>query len=258
VAGADALGGADMSTDVTPGAEQVMRHRDWMAAAEEEFRRFAALLAELTDEDWHRPTDCTGWTVHDVVAHVSGEAVSTAKVSEFLRQAWHGRHLRRGGPFVDGINAVQVRDRTGTGPAELRRELADAAVRGVRARRRLPAFVRAVPIPFGPPLGTRPLGHLTDRIYTRDVWMHRIDIGRATGRPLVLTLDHDGRIVADVVAEWVRAHGLPYRLTLTGPAGGTWSAGSGGEEITLDAVEFCRTVSGRAAGRGLLAHAVPF
>ena len=88
--------------------------------------------------------------------------------------------------------------------------------------------------------------------------MHRVDIARATGRDLLLTPDHDGRIVADVVAEWARVHGQPYRLTLTGPAGGTWSAGAGGEEITLDAIEFCRILSGRAPGTGLLAHEVPF
>jgi uncharacterized cupin superfamily protein len=97
-----------------------------------------------------------------------------------------------------------------------------------------------------------------DRIYTRDAWMHRVDISRATGRPMLLTADHDGRIVADVVAEWANTHGRPYRLTLTGPAGGTWSSGSAGDEITLDAVEFCRILSGRAVGRGLLGHAVPF
>ncbi len=78
------------------------------------------------------------------------------------------------------------------------------------------------------------------------------------GRELVLTPDHDGRLVADVVTEWARVHGQPYRLTLTGPAGGTWSTGTGGEEITLDAIEFCRIASGRARGEGLLAHEVPF
>jgi hypothetical protein len=97
-----------------------------------------------------------------------------------------------------------------------------------------------------------------DRIYTRDAWMHRIDLARATGRTPALTGDHDGRIVADVVAEWAGAHEQPYRLTLTGPAGGSWSAGVDGEEIGLDAVEFCRVVSGRAPGAGLLERGVPF
>ena len=235
-----------------------LRHDDWMTAADEAYRRLGELLADLSDEEWRLPTDCTEWTVHDVVAHVAGEADSTARLPELLRQAWLGRRLRNGGPLVDGMNAVQVRERAGAAPGELRRELADAAVRGVRARRRLPAVLRAVRLPFGPPVGTKPLGYLMDRIYTRDVWMHRIDIARATGRPLVLTADHDGRIVADVVAEWAAAHGSPFRLELTGPAGGTWSQGSGGDEVTLDAVEFCRVVSGRATGDGLLRQAVPF
>jgi uncharacterized protein (TIGR03083 family) len=241
-----------------PTTDRQLQHADWMTAAEEAYRRLGALLADLSDEEWRRPTDCTEWTVHDIVAHVAGEAQGTARVPELLRQVRVGRRLRGAGPLVDGINAVQVRDRVGSTPAELRRELVDAAARGVRARRRLPAALRAVRLPFGPPLGTQPLGYLTDRIYTRDVWMHRIDIARATGRPLVLTADHDGRIVADVVTEWAASHGRPFHLTLTGPAGGTWSQNPGGEELTLDAVEFCRIVSGRAAGTGLLGHAVPF
>jgi uncharacterized protein (TIGR03083 family) len=236
----------------------VLRHRDWMAAAEEEYRRLGELLAELSDDDWGRPTDCTEWDVREMVAHLVGAAESTASMRELRRQQKLGRRLRPGQPDVDGINAVQVRERATTKPDELRRDLADAGARGVRSRRRIPAPLRAIPIPFGPPLGTRPLGYLTDRIYTRDAWLHRVDICRATGRDLLLTADHDGRIVADVAAEWARTHGQPYRLTLTGPAGGTWSSGTGGEDMKLDAVEFCRIVSGRAEGTGLLAHAVPF
>ena len=38
-------------------------------------------------------------------------------------------------------------------------------------------------------------------IITRDPWMHRLDLARATGQDLVLTADHDGVIVADVVAD---------------------------------------------------------
>jgi hypothetical protein len=73
-----------------------------------------------------------------------------------------------------------------------------------------------------------------------------------------LTPEHDGVLVADVVAEWAQRHGRPYRLRLTGPAGGEWSSGSGGEEIELDAVEFCRVLSGRGSGAGLLGQPVPF
>jgi uncharacterized protein (TIGR03083 family) len=235
-----------------------MGHREWMAAAEEEYRRLGGLLAGLADDDWQRPTDCAGWTVHDVVAHLVGAAESNARVREAVRQARRGRRLRPGAPLVDGMNAVQVEERRGTPSASLASALADAGSRGVRARRRLPAPLRAVRLPFGPPLGTRSLGYLVDRIYTRDAWMHRVDLARATGRPLQLTADHDGRIVADVVPEWADAHGRPVTLRLTGPAGGTWSRGAGGPQLELDAVEFCRVVSGRAPGDGLLGTPVPF
>ncbi len=88
--------------------------------------------------------------------------------------------------------------------------------------------------------------------------MHRVDTARATGREMALTPEHDGRIIADVVAEWARRHGEPFHLVLTGPAGGEYVVGEDGERLTIDAVEFCRTLSGRAAGTGLLTQEVPF
>ena len=88
--------------------------------------------------------------------------------------------------------------------------------------------------------------------------MHRIDICRAIGREPVLSPEHDGRLVADAVADWARRHGGPFALELTGPAGGTFHAGHGGVGLRVDAVEFCRILSGRAAGDGPLATPVPF
>ncbi len=96
------------------------------------------------------------------------------------------------------------------------------------------------------------------RRHGRDVWMHRVDIARATGHDLVLTADHDGRLVADVVAEWARRHGRPFTLVLDGPAGGTFTAPGDGPEPRLDAVEFACIVAGRAEGDDLLATPVAF
>ena len=71
--------------------------------------------------------------------------------------------------------------------------------------------------------------------------------------------DDDRAVVADVAAEWRRRHGQPVALTLTGPAGGTLVAGAGGPSIEIDAIEFCRIVSGRSAPtHALLEHPVPF
>ena len=103
-----------------------------------------------------------------------------------------------------------------------------------------------------------PLAYLMDTIFTRDVWMHRVDVSRGVGRDLVLTSEHDGRLVADVVREWAQCHGEPFTLLLDGPAGGTFVRGAGGEEHHLDAVEFCRMLSGRSTGAGRLATPVPF
>jgi hypothetical protein len=51
---------------------------------------------------------------------------------------------------------------------------------------------------------------------------------------------------------------IPFILTLTGPAGGQWRAGSDGENHELDALDFCWIVGSRQAGTGLLATEVPF
>ena len=102
------------------------------------------------------------------------------------------------------------------------------------------------------------LGYLVGTILTRDAWLHRVDLCRAVGAPVELTADHDGVIVADVFGEWARRHNEPFRLTVTGPVGGTFQAGTGGPEVKVDAVDLARMLSGRAQGDGLLATPVPF
>lgn len=45
----------------------------------------------------------------------------------------------------------------------------------------------------------------------------------------------------------------------SGPAGGTLVAGTVGPDITIDAVEFCRVVSGRSGhDHGLMVQQLPF
>ena len=86
-----------------------------------------------------------------------------------------------------------------------------------------------------------------------------MDLAAATGTDPVLTADHDGAIVADVVAEWATRHEAPYDLDARpGPAGGHWQRGSGGERISMDAIDFCRAISGRGEAPGLLSVQVPF
>ena len=251
---------ADMTSTPADTAARSLTYRQWMAGADEERARILRLLDGLTDDQWEAPTDCDGWSVRDIVAHLAGAAASTATIRELVRQAWLGRRLGHEGDLVDRMNRVQIGERSGLSPAGLTTDLELQTRRGLAARRRLPAALRAVPLPFGPPLGTRPLGYLMGRIYTRDAWMHRIDLSRATGAVLEVTAEHDGALVEDVVAEWASTHSAAYDLTLTGVAGGIWRSdgSSAAEPLRMDAVEFARTMSGRATGEGLLAHGVPF
>ena len=89
------------------------------------------------------------------------------------------------------------------------------------------------------------------------MWAHRIDVHAAIGRPMHLTADHDGRLVADIVGEWAQVHGQPFELVLDGPAGGTFAQGVGGEHVEIDAVEFIRVLAGRLPGTGVLANPLP-
>jgi uncharacterized protein (TIGR03083 family) len=230
-----------------------------MRLAATEYDRFLGLLRTLEPEDWSRPTDCPGWDVRAMAGHTLGMTEMTGSLRQFAGQ---NVAAIRGGGGVDALTAHQVRTRSSLDTAELIERFAAAGPRAVRGRRRLAGVVGGLPLPAKQVVGgqreTWRFGFMLDVILTRDPWMHRVDISRVTGRELRLTPEHDGVLVADVVAEWASRHRQPYRLRLTGPAGGEWSVGDGGPELELDAVEFCRVVSGRGTGTGLLAQQVPF
>jgi uncharacterized protein (TIGR03083 family) len=228
--------------------------------ANEEFRRFAGLTASLTAADWAKPTDCTAWDVRKTALHVLGSADAQASVREFAHQLHKGVPLNKqidSHHWVDGMNELQIRERERLSNSELVGELTTVGPKAVKGRWGTPPPMRYLPIPFGPPVGWAPLKYLLDVGFTRDVWCHRIDICTATGRPMRLTPEHDGRLVADIVAEWASIHGQPFDLILEGPAGGTFAQGSDGERVEIEAIEFIRILSGRLPGIGVLANPLP-
>ena len=231
-----------------------------MRLAATEYQRFADTLRSLGPGDWATPTECPGWDVRAIAAHVLGMVEMAASIRETSRQLNLARS--HGGVFIDALTALQVNERAGMTPAQITARFAAQAPRAARARRRTPGLIRRRTMPVLQHVGGREeawtIGYLIDVILTRDPWMHRSDIARATGTDLVLTAEHDGVLVADVAAEWAARHGQPYTLHLTGPAGGTWSRGGGGPLIETDAIEFCRVLSGRGHTDGLLAVQVPF
>jgi len=226
--------------------------------AREENARFAALLASLDDADWSRPTDCPEWEVREVALHVLGAMEGHVRLWEMGRQIALG--VSGSGALADRMSAVQVRERRHLTETQIVERVAEVGPRAATARASRPALMRWTPLPQRVGTSTEwwSLGYLLDVVLTRDVWMHRVDISRAVGRPVELTPEHDGRLVADVVADWALRHGQPFGLLLRGPAGGSFSAGHAGEQLEEDAVEFCRILSGRAPGEGLLSQPVPF
>jgi uncharacterized protein (TIGR03083 family) len=228
--------------------------------AEEEFRRFAALTASLTEGEWALPTDCTGWDVRAMALHVLGSGDAQASFKEFLHQLRHGKPLNKeidSHHWVDGLNELQIRERSHLTDDEILAQLEVVGPKAVKGRWGTPLPMRYLPISFGPPIGWEPLKYLLDVGFTRDVWAHRIDICAATGHEMELSADHDGRLVADIVGEWGAIHGEPFELVLEGPAGGKYSQGVGGERVEIDAIEFIRTLAGRRPGTGVLSNPLP-
>lgn len=249
-----------MSTTATAVASiPSLSHTEAMALAEAEYGRMADLLRGLAPGDWSKPTDCDRWTVKDIVAHIVGINEGVLSMREMIRQQRAGKPIakREGLSKFDASNEVQVLERSHLSPAEVAAAYEKLVPRILRRRTRFPALLHPLPIPDGMG-GWFKTGYLMDIVLTRDIWMHRVDITRATGREMILTPEHDGRLVADVVADWARRHGKAFTLHLEGPVGGGYKQGSGGEEYRLDAVEFCRSASGRGTGAGLLSTVVPF
>ena len=237
-----------------------MSHDQAMRLAATEYQRFLDLLRSLQPRDWTTPTACPGWDVRAMAAHLLGMVEMAASQWENMRQVALAR--RRGGVFIDALTHLQVDRRADMAPTQIIDRFAARAPKAVRSRRRTPGLLRRRAMPIRQLVGDYEeiwtLGYLIDVILTRDPWMHRIDIVRATGAAHVLTPDHDGQIVADVVTDWAARHGQPFELHLSGPAGGRQTRGRGGPRIEMDAVEFCRAVSGRGPTEGLLSTQVPF
>ena len=253
-----------MTTTSPVAAIAPLSHEEAMRLQAEELDRSVADLGTLGTGDWERATDCPAWDVRAMYQHVLGACEAGASLRESVHQMRLARAGRRhhGGSLEAALSSVQVADRADLSGPQVVARLAAVAPRTVRGRARVPSFVRkhARLKVDGPVFETWTLAYLVDVIYLRDLWMHRVDLHIAIGRPLEVSAEHDGRIVADVVAEWARRHDQAFVLELTGPAGGTY-AGVGAADpalLSVDAVEFCRTLAGRSPGTGLLATVVPF
>lgn len=217
--------------------------------AQEELRRLLALLETLDEADWARPTACTEWSIRDMVAHQAGAYASGTGYRELLYQ--YSAMLSLRGLPEDAINRRQLADRAMRSPAELIDEIRRTGDRAVANWAHGFRLVKPLGMPH-PTGGWLTLRHLMLAVHSRDTWIHRLDICRATGRPFEQTREHDGRINALVVRDL--AGSLPRKLgaravvlELTGAGGGRWKIGKGDADATIrmDVLDFNIYASGR-------------
>jgi uncharacterized protein (TIGR03083 family) len=190
---------------------------------------FVAVLEDLTDGDWQRPTVCPGWRVHDVAAHVVHDHLRKLSGSrdgqtapgpgpgedlprflhrvnqEFVEVAsrWSPRVLtdllRHLGPQLDQFWASLDMDRLG--------EAVSWAAPGVPA----PAWLDVA------------------REYS-ECWVHQQQVRDAVGRPgasserlMTPVIDIFVRAVPYALRHLAPAPGSRVQLQVTGPGGGSWT-----------------------------------
>jgi len=236
-------------------------HDEAMQITAVENRKFAEMMASLSPAQWSTPTECTLWDVRAMASHLVGSAASQTSPREFLRQKRGGKPICKelGSPFWwDGMNELQVRDRASATTEQLSAEWTTVSAKALKSRTKMPRPIAGLKLLNLPdPVGRQPLSYLFDIGFTRDVWAHRIDIAHAIAVEPDHDAVHDGRIVADIIAEWAATHDEPFILVLDGPAGGTFVRGTGGEEVHISVVDFVRTLAERTTASGVLRHTLP-
>jgi uncharacterized protein (TIGR03083 family) len=207
-----------------------------------------ALLRALDDGDWTRPTDCTQWDVRTLLAHLVAQCEDSIRLGTMLRRQLLSRRRYPAKTALDAHMAVGVDDHRAASGPQLVERIALLWPRAVQARRRRPGALRRIKINPGIPGQPRwRFAYLLDVVLNRDLWMHRVDLARATGRPFVIG-DHDQQIVAQVIRDLALAWStVPVALELTGRAGGSWLLGSGDPVavVRADTVAYMRALAGR-------------
>jgi uncharacterized protein (TIGR03083 family) len=177
----------------TPTAQEIpvegipgIKQPEATALGESQNRALLHTLYTLDDAQWAAPTDCEGWTVKDIASHLLGWAEALVSLKETRAQVGAAFKRRKElGNILDAQNQVQADAGRRISTEELLLRLEEALPRMVKRRAAWGRYGKHVPI-WGPPFGFSNLGYLCNVIFTRDYFMHRIDIARATQTELEL------------------------------------------------------------------------
>jgi uncharacterized protein (TIGR03083 family) len=189
------------------------------------------IAKSLTDEEWNAPSDCDGWAVRDVIAHMASILHGVADPA-MMPDRSGGTESGMEGPVAERrawtIEEVVAEFETYSG-----------AVADLGATLQDPPLSETL-LPMGD-LGTHPMA-IMPSTFLFDNYCHlRNDILKPNGPIDRPEPPRDEMRLAPTI-EWMLA-GLPWMcadkltfvdrpitLTLTGTAGGTWSIRPGGEE----------------------------
>ncbi len=250
-------------SDVTPGALNVgtipaLKHEEAPLLAQVELERFISLTESLQTEELELPTACTLWNVREIVAHQADHChYGIGGFSGFVRYvlAMDMRpYQKKGMNQLDSMNQVGIDQRADRTQAQLIAEMREYGPHAIQGRDKsswIPRNLIWMPYPVA---GWTPfIGYLFDVILTRDMWMHRLDICRATGREMILSEAHDGKIIALLMRDLGRY--LRPRLgnksvvfDLMGTVGGRWQVGDNPNPdaiIHMDVLDFSILMSAR-------------
>jgi uncharacterized protein (TIGR03083 family) len=173
--------------------------------------RFAAALAELSDEEWAAPSRCEGWSVQDVVAHLAGVNQFWALSVAAGRAGEPTRYLRTFDP-VD-TPAQMVAAERGKPPGAV----LDGFVESNAAL--ADAFAGVTAEDWSEVLAEAPPGHVSLRCIALhalwDSWVHERDVLLPLGREAAVEADE---VVASL--RYVAALGPAFAVA-AGPRGRT-------------------------------------
>jgi uncharacterized protein (TIGR03084 family) len=225
---------------------------DVVTALAEQQSELTAILAELGDGDWRRPSRCAGWTVADVVLHLAQTnemaiASVDGRYPEYLEAV--GRSLQGGGVSnVDDGAALMVANERDRPLADLKARW-QATVDGFLARLADADFHQRVQWVAGE-LSIRTL--VTTRL--AETWIHTGDVADGLG----VKLQPDERLKHIARLAWRtlpyafarsgrELHG-PVAFDLHGPSGAQWQFTPdepAPTTITGDGVDLCLVAARR-------------
>lgn len=164
----------------------------------QQWQQIAELGASLTDEQWHTPTQCPGWTVKDQISHIIGTEKMLAGDAVPELDIGAPSHVKND---IAAINEKWVEERRSRPPAEVLAEFEEIASRRI-------AMLEAMgqeefEAPSWTPAGQDSYARFM-KIRLFDCWTHEQDIRQAIARPGHST----GPVVAEVLAEVRRSMGF--------------------------------------------------